>query len=83
MNLRSHAKNLRKAMLRRYRDLDGLAVLTDQDRAEYERAMNGTAPPMWRIPNTVARDRAAARGPERQADLRRRPLHAPEGLRLS
>src|SRR5215210_8554588 len=41
MNLRSHAKNLRKAMLRRYRDLDGLAVLTEQDRQEYERAMNG------------------------------------------
>ena len=42
-------------MLRRYRDLDGLAVLTEQDRAEYETAMNGSAPPMWRIPNTVAR----------------------------
>src|SRR5829696_1111939 len=55
MNLRSHAKNLRKAMLRRYGHLDGLAVLTDQDRQEYEAAMNGTAPPMWRIPNTVAR----------------------------
>jgi glycosyltransferase involved in cell wall biosynthesis len=55
MNLRSHARNLRRAMLRRYRDLDGLAVLTEQDREEYTRAMNGTAPPMWRIPNTVAR----------------------------
>jgi glycosyltransferase involved in cell wall biosynthesis len=55
MNLRSHAKNMRKAMLRRYRDLDGLAVLTEQDRQEYETAMDGTAPPMWRIPNTVAR----------------------------
>ena len=42
-------------MLRRYRGLDGLAVLTDQDRQEYEQAMNGSAPPMWRIPNTVAR----------------------------
>jgi glycosyltransferase involved in cell wall biosynthesis len=53
MNLGSHARNLRKAMLRRYRDLDALAVLTDQDRQAYERAMNGTAPPMWRLPNTV------------------------------
>jgi glycosyltransferase involved in cell wall biosynthesis len=53
MNLGSHAKNLRKAMIRRYRKLDGLAVLTDQDRQAYERAMNGTAPPMWRLPNTV------------------------------
>jgi glycosyltransferase involved in cell wall biosynthesis len=53
MNLRSHGKNLRKAMLRRYRDLDALAVLTDEDMADYERSMNGTAPPMWRLPNTV------------------------------
>src|SRR5690349_7519534 len=53
MNLGSHAKNLRKAMIRRYRKLDGLAVLTDQDRAAYEKAMNGSAPPIWRLPNTV------------------------------
>jgi glycosyltransferase involved in cell wall biosynthesis len=53
MNLGSHAKNLRRAMVRRYRELDGLAVLTEQDRGEYTAAMNGSAPPMWRIPNTV------------------------------
>lgn len=53
MNLHSHARNLRKAMLSRYRKLDALAVLTDQDREAYERAMNGSAPPMWRLPNTV------------------------------
>jgi glycosyltransferase involved in cell wall biosynthesis len=53
MNLRSHAKGLRKAMIRRYRKLDGLAVLTNEDMQDYERAFNGGAPPMWRIPNTV------------------------------
>lgn len=53
MNLGSHAKNLRRAMLRRYRNLDALAVLTDQDGEAYRRAMDGTAPPMWRLPNTV------------------------------
>ena len=53
MNLASHAKNLRKAMIKRYRKLDALAVLTEQDRAAYERAMNGSAPPMWTLPNTV------------------------------
>jgi len=53
MNLGSHAKNLRKAMIKRYPRLHGLAVLTDQDRERYLKAMNGTAPPMWRIPNTV------------------------------
>ena len=53
MNLRSHRNPLRKRMLNRYRRLDGLAVLTDQDRAEYQQALDGGAPPMWRIPNTV------------------------------
>jgi len=53
MNLRSHSKTLRKAMVRRYRRLDALAVLTEQDRGEYLAAMNGNAPPMWRLPNTV------------------------------
>jgi glycosyltransferase involved in cell wall biosynthesis len=53
MNLRSHSKTLRKAMVRRYHKLDALAVLTEQDRGEYTAAMNGSAPPMWRIPNTV------------------------------
>jgi len=40
-------------MRRRYGRLDGLAVLTEQDRHEYESALDGGAPPMWRIPNTV------------------------------
>ena len=53
MNLQSHAKNLRRAMIRRYRDLDALAVLTEQDRDAYEQALDGAAPPMWRLPNTV------------------------------
>ena len=53
MNLRSHSKNLRRAMIHRYGRLDALAVLTDQDRAAYEKALDGSAPPMWRLPNTV------------------------------
>jgi glycosyltransferase involved in cell wall biosynthesis len=53
MNLGSHAKTLRKAMLRSYGKLDALAVLTDQDRAAYQQALDGSAPPMWRLPNTV------------------------------
>jgi glycosyltransferase involved in cell wall biosynthesis len=53
MNLRSHAKGLRRTMLRRYRRLDGLAVLTNEDMQDYDRSFNGDAPPMWRIPNTV------------------------------
>jgi glycosyltransferase involved in cell wall biosynthesis len=53
MHFRSHAKNLRRAMVKRYRDLDALAVLTEQDRAEYQGVLDGGAPPMWRLPNTV------------------------------
>ena len=53
MNLRSHSRWLRRVMLRRYPRLDGLAVLTSEDMQDYERALDGKAPPMWRIPNTV------------------------------
>jgi glycosyltransferase involved in cell wall biosynthesis len=53
MHLGHHTKALRRAMVRRYPRLDALAVLTDDDRAAYEKAMDGSAPPMWRLPNTV------------------------------
>jgi glycosyltransferase involved in cell wall biosynthesis len=52
MNFRSHAKPLRKAMVRKYPRLDGLAVLTEQDRETYREVLNGSLP-MFRIPNTV------------------------------
>jgi glycosyltransferase involved in cell wall biosynthesis len=53
MNLPSHSKPLRRAMLHRYPRLDALTVLTSQDARNYERALDGSAPPMWLIPNTV------------------------------
>jgi glycosyltransferase involved in cell wall biosynthesis len=52
MHFRSHSTELRKAMRRRYKKLDGLAVLTEQDRETYRGVLNGSVP-MWRIPNTV------------------------------
>ena len=39
MNFRSHAKSLRKAMVRKYPRLDGLAVLTEQDRETYREVL--------------------------------------------
>jgi glycosyltransferase involved in cell wall biosynthesis len=53
MNFPSHAARLRRAMVDRYPRLDGLVVLTEQDRATYQAALNGKAPSMWRLPNTV------------------------------
>jgi glycosyltransferase involved in cell wall biosynthesis len=52
MNYGSHAKSLRKAMARKYPKLDGLAVLTEQDRETYREVLDGSVP-MFRIPNTV------------------------------
>jgi glycosyltransferase involved in cell wall biosynthesis len=52
MNLPSHAKKLRTAMPRQYPKLDALAVLTDRDRAAYERMLNGRTRVVL-IPNTV------------------------------
>ena len=53
MNFASHVRHLRRAIVNRYARLDALAVLTEQDRAAYEQALDGKAPPIWRIPNTV------------------------------
>ena len=52
MDFGSHKKSLRRAMARRYKKLDGLAVLTEQDRETYREVLDGNVP-MWRIPNTV------------------------------
>jgi glycosyltransferase involved in cell wall biosynthesis len=52
MNLSKHNKGLRKAMKRRYPDLDALVVLTEQDRDAYRSLLDGGVP-LHRIPNTV------------------------------
>jgi glycosyltransferase involved in cell wall biosynthesis len=52
MNFGSHPKRVRRAIRRRYRELDALVVLTDQDRETYRELLNGDLP-LHRIPNTV------------------------------
>jgi glycosyltransferase involved in cell wall biosynthesis len=52
MNLAKHDRKVKKAIRRRYPDLDALVVLTDQDMAAYHGLFNG-ALPLYRIPNTV------------------------------
>jgi glycosyltransferase involved in cell wall biosynthesis len=52
MNLPEHPKELRKAMPRKYPGLDVLAVLTEGDRAAYEKHL-GASIPVVRIPNTI------------------------------
>jgi glycosyltransferase involved in cell wall biosynthesis len=53
MNLPSHAPGLARAMRRRYGRLDALAVLTEDDRADYERLLGDLR--IARIPNAVPR----------------------------
>jgi glycosyltransferase involved in cell wall biosynthesis len=52
MHLHHHVKALRRAMPKHYRRLDVLAVLTDHDRAEYAKLLDGGVR-LARIPNTV------------------------------
>jgi glycosyltransferase involved in cell wall biosynthesis len=52
MNLPEHPKELRRAMPKRYPDLDVLAVLTEGDREAYDRHLGGGVP-VVRIPNTI------------------------------
>jgi glycosyltransferase involved in cell wall biosynthesis len=52
MNLSHHIKPLRAAMARRYKGLDVLVALTEQDVAAYDRLLKGRVK-LARIPNTV------------------------------
>jgi glycosyltransferase involved in cell wall biosynthesis len=59
MHFYNHKKPLRKAIRERYRKLDTLVVLTDQDRETYERKLRGRTS-VVRIPNAV-RDMGSGR----------------------
>jgi glycosyltransferase involved in cell wall biosynthesis len=59
MNLPEHPKELRRAMPRKYPGLDVLAVLTEGDRAAYDKHLGGSIP-IVRIPNTI-RDMGGAK----------------------
>jgi glycosyltransferase involved in cell wall biosynthesis len=52
MNFGSHLKRVRRAIRRRYRELDALVVLTQQDRETYRELLDGDVP-LHVIPNTV------------------------------
>ena len=52
MHLLHHSKALRRAMPKHYRRLDVLAVLTDRDRAEYAKLLDGKVR-LASVPNTV------------------------------
>jgi glycosyltransferase involved in cell wall biosynthesis len=52
MNFHAHRRGLARDVRRRYRSLDALAVLTDEDRRDYEAALGG-ATRVVRLPNAV------------------------------
>lgn len=53
MNLSSHRDGLRAAMRKHYRNLDALAVLTDDDLHDYQRFLHGAPVRIVRIPNAL------------------------------
>ena len=52
MNFHAHRRGLARDVRRRYRSLDALAVLTEEDRRDYEAALRG-ATRVVRLPNAV------------------------------
>ena len=52
MNFHAHRRGLARDVRRRYRSLDALAVLTEEDRRDYETALGGAAK-VVRLPNAV------------------------------
>jgi glycosyltransferase involved in cell wall biosynthesis len=53
MNLGTYRPRLRAAILRAYPRLDAVTVLTDRDRADYERALAGSRVRLEHIPNGI------------------------------
>ncbi len=52
MNLRAHGHAVRRAITRSYPRLDALVVLSEHDRADYERLLTGRTR-LYRIPHMV------------------------------
>ena len=52
MHFHAHRRGLERDVRRRYRSLDALAVLTEEDRRDYEAALGGAAR-VERVPNAV------------------------------
>ncbi|MEA2123780.1 MAG: hypothetical protein QOI80_562 [Solirubrobacteraceae bacterium] len=53
MNLRSHRPSLRRDIRRHYPRLGALAVLTEEDRADYAAELPGASMRLYRIPNAL------------------------------
>ncbi|GIH93764.1 glycosyltransferase family 4 protein [Planobispora siamensis] len=51
MNLATHREAVRRQIIRHYRKLDAVVVLTGTDRQDYQRVLPGT--PVLRIPNAI------------------------------
>jgi glycosyltransferase involved in cell wall biosynthesis len=62
MNLASYKPALRDAIVRAYRRLDAVVVLTEDDRAAYRDALDGSGTRLECIPNGVPRPRLPAAG---------------------
>ncbi|PRY02288.1 glycosyltransferase family 4 protein [Allonocardiopsis opalescens] len=63
MNLATHRKDVRAAIARHYGGVDAVAVLTERDRADYQKLLPGTR--VVRIPNAV---HSLEQQPSTQAD---------------
>ncbi len=80
MNFNAHRRGLERDLRRRYRSLDALAVLTEEDRRDYEAALGG-ATRVVQLPNAVPPLGRRAGEAAEQGRRRRRAAQLAEGLR--
>ena len=80
MNFNAHRRGLARDLERRYRALDALAVLTEEDRRDYAAAL-GVARRSSGSPTRCRRSSGERARPDEQGRRRRRPPELAEGLR--
>jgi glycosyltransferase involved in cell wall biosynthesis len=81
MNFHAHRRGLARDVLRRYRSLDALAVLTEEDRRDYEAALGG-ATRVVRLPNAVPPLGGELARPERKVAVAAGRLNSQKGFDL-
>ncbi|MEO8689979.1 MAG: glycosyltransferase family 4 protein [Solirubrobacteraceae bacterium] len=82
MNFDAHRRGLARDLKRRYRSLDALAVLTEEDRSDYAAALDGAPTQVVRLPNAVPPLSGGRARPESKVAVAAGRLNSQKGFDL-
>jgi len=82
MNFHAHRRGLARDVKRRYRALDALAVLTEEDRRDYAGALDGAPTRVVRLPNAVPPLSGERARPDRKVAVAAGRLNTQKGFDL-